>query len=486
MLLVLPLAVACGNDEKPPVTTGDSTDPADGSDPAVTDPNGTDSTPAGRAHKVPVDTLDFGNEKFNIIAWEWQGYPYYFHSEESSSDPMQAALYNRVVEIEDELGVDITYYMYRTEREVNELIKTDVMNGSTEMDIALLHCIDGLTELTANAYLYPLEELGHVDLEADWWNLEQMDTLRAGKHYYLGVNDYMIPCPYVIFFNKKMVEDLGMEDPYQLVLDQKWTYDTFTEMARAATKDVNTDGAFTLGHDTFGIACDDPSNYVSFITAIGQDITKKGDDGRLKLAMNTEKMAGLVADFAALATDNVFYPDWRTEPNQITMDSDQLLFFLAPITSAETLRDCEVPFGILPYPKYDEAQEDYRTLDWGGLMAVPSIIDNADKTGAVIELLAFKAEEEVIPAYYDLVLDGQLAQDPTTPKMLDVIFDTICYEPGMNYWGQSGSFLELFYVLSHQAIDYKNANFASFYATHADSAQQLIDTYYVTLELYEE
>ena len=52
MLMILPLAVACTNNEKPPVSTGDGTGDSSG------DAEDTSKTPA-RAHNVPVDELDF-------------------------------------------------------------------------------------------------------------------------------------------------------------------------------------------------------------------------------------------------------------------------------------------------------------------------------------------------------------------------------------------------------------------------------------------
>ena len=67
--------------------------------------------------------------------------------------------------------------------------------------------------------------------------------------------------------------------------------------------------------------------------------------------------------------------------------------------------------GILPYPKYDTEQEDYISLDWGGLMGVPGTIVNTEMVGAVIELLAYESADTVIPAYYDVLLSGKLARD---------------------------------------------------------------------------
>ncbi len=490
MLLVLPLTVACGNDEKPPVLSGDGTDPADTSAPD-TDADSDDTTAApdttpGRAHKVPVDELDFDNEEFRTVAFEWQGYPYYFHSDEESSDPMEAALYSRRLEIEDELGVKMTYFMYDGYANLNADIEAEVLMGSTEIDLALLHCIVGLNKFTGQGYLYPMDLLPYVDLEADWWNIEQMEVLRLSDYHYLGVSDYMIPCPYVLYFNKDLVEDLGLDDPYQLVKDQKWTLDAFETMARAATKDVNTDGVYDVENDMFGLAVNDTSNYVSFVTAFNQNFTKRDEDDHLVLALNTETTADVFARFAELTKDNVFYPDPAEQPEQITMDSGRLLFYGAPISASEDLRDVDVPYGILPFPKYDEEQEDYRTLDWGGLMAVPSVVSDEALVGAVLELLAFKASEEVIPAYYDLVLDGQLAQDPETSDMLDIIFDTICYDAGMNYWGLYSPCMQLVFALPNQAIRKQNGIFSSVYAQYGDATQKQIDDYYTTIKLYED
>ena len=485
MLMVLPLAVACANDEKPPVSTDDGTSNDSG--------NGDDTTAEPpRAHNVPVSELDFDNEEYYSVAFEWQGYPYYFFAEDESSGTMESALYNRQREIEEELGVTMKHFLYDTETNLNKAVEQDVTVGQTDIDTALMHCINSTAKFSSSGYLYPIEKLNYVDLEADWWNLEQMDTLRASKHYYFAVNDYMIPCPYVIFFNKDMVEDMAdMPNPYELVLDGKWTFDVFEEMARAATIDLNTDGAYDTENDSFGIHVEEASKYCSFWPAFDQPVTGRDEDGKIVLAMNSEKTADIIARFADLNRANVLVTDERmTEGNidEFNIETGRILFFLAPISYAEQYRDVEVEIGMLPYPKYDEAQDNYRSLDWGGLMCVPNCISNPDLVGAVMELLAFETGTKggVIDTYYDVVLDGQLARDPDTAKMLDILFETNCYDPGMNFWGLSSPFMQLFFCLSHHVIVNGNDNWASLWAQYGESTQKQIDTYYQTLELYED
>ncbi len=294
ILMIGSVLIACNNTKTPPVNTGDDTAP---STPAVSDDPSSDTSPdttpeatEQTMHNVPVDSLDFGNEEFHFVAFEWQGYPHYFFAEEESSDPMEAALYNRQCSIEEAIGVKISYHMYPDYFKLHDAIDKDVNMGETNIDMALLHCIDSVAAFSSGGYLYPFEELPHVDVNAPWWNKEQMDGLRLGTMSYYGVNDFMIPCPYVMFFNKEMVEDMkDFEDPYQLVLDQKWTFDVFEEMARAATLDMNTDGAFSRDFDSFGVAVDDISDYCSFVTAFDQDFVQKDEEGAITLTINTEK-----------------------------------------------------------------------------------------------------------------------------------------------------------------------------------------------------
>ncbi len=67
--------------------------------------------------------------------------------------------------------------------------------------------------------------------------------------------------------------------------------------------------------------------------------------------------------------------------------------------------------------------------------------------------------------------------------MLDILFDTICYDPGMTYWGLSGSYMNLFFYPWNEAVLNGRSEFASFYASHKDGAQKFIDDYYTSLAL---
>ena len=69
-----------------------------------------------------------------------------------------------------------------------------------------------------------------------------------------------------------------------------------------------------------------------------------------------------------------------------------------------------------------------------------------------------------------------------TIRMIDILFDTITYEIGGNYFGFSGGFGELFYTVGREVVQNKKADFASFYAKNEKSALATLKQFYKALD----
>ena len=119
-------------------------------------------------------------------------------------------------------------------------------------------------------------------------------------------------------------------------------------------------------------------------------------------------------------------------------------------------------------------------------MCVPAVIQETDMVGAVLELLAYESGDTVIPAYYDVLLAGKLSRDEDSRNMIDILFDTIAYEVGCNYFGFTPGFNELFFAMSQLVIVQKSTDYASWYAKYEKQAAQAIDKLYTSLEKVEE
>jgi glycosyltransferase involved in cell wall biosynthesis len=108
------------------------------------------------------------------------------------------------------------------------------------------------------------------------------------------------------------------------------------------------------------------------------------------------------------------------------------LFVRAFISSGQTFRNMTDDYGVLPLPKYDEEQEEYRTLaaNISSLVVVLSSATELDKIGATLELMAAESYKQVIPAYYDTVLKGKYSDAPQDAAMYDLIINSLTYNFG--------------------------------------------------------
>ena len=92
-------------------------------------------------------------------------------------------------------------------------------------------------------------------------------------------------------------------------------------------------------------------------------------------------------------------------------------------------------FGIVPFPKFNEAQPDYVAYVGAlcAVLAVPTTNSNLDRTGVILENICAESYLTVRPAYYDIVLHGKTIRDDESKEMLDLIFSKRTYEVGAIY-----------------------------------------------------
>ena len=86
-------------------------------------------------------------------------------------------------------------------------------------------------------------------------------------------------------------------------------------------------------------------------------------------------------------------------------------------------RETPFEYGILPYPKFDEAQKSYRTMSSNGLVtfSVPVTSEGDEAVGAVIEAMGYAGNKYTTPAYFETALKIKYAHDDETAQMLDLM-----------------------------------------------------------------
>ena len=128
-----------------------------------------------------------------------------------------------------------------------------------------------------------------------------------------------------------------------------------------------------------------------------------------------------------------------TNGDLVTFGNGEAFFYPSALGGAHSLRDMSDDFGILPYPKYDENQENYYILTSGGTVAtIPVTLpeDRHENVGILLDALCRDSQQNLLPTYKEIVLKTKYARDEDSAEMLDIIFGSLTYDLGLSVWPQ--------------------------------------------------
>ena len=148
-------------------------------------------------------------------------------------------------------------------------------------------------------------------------------------------------------------------------------------------------------------------------------------------------------------------------------------------SSYGAIRGMKDPYGVIPYPKLDDLQENYSGYihNSAAYYVIPMTCKNADNVGAVLEVLCAESYRSVIEVYFETALKAKYAHDSETGQCIEIIREvsTKNFLTEQHYLVEYGGFL-----VAKQARGGQN-NFSSDYAEIAPAAnkkiQELIDKY---------
>ena len=159
------------------------------------------------------------------------------------------------------------------------------------------------------------------------------------------------------------------------------------------------------------------------------------------------------------------YPIGYEKLDSIFMENRALFRVAAPAT-IEGWRNMESDYGVLPMPKYDEAQREYycaNSVNGVFGQGVPVTNDKLEMTGAFLEALAYESQKTVVPVYYETSLKIKLLRDEESIEMLDLMSRSRVFDLVYIYnWGNTGE------IYSNLMIK-KSRDFASEYAKKENS-----------------
>ncbi len=410
-------------------------------------------TPTENTFDVP-ESLDYdGYEFLVLLTGNYRNND--FEVEDASADVVEEAKYKKNMFTEDYLDIiiaseDVMYFGSTGGsgpgyQKFNESFSA----GTYDYDMGMIGAYDCATLAYSNL-LFDLNKLPVLELENSWWDQNARQDLSVMGRLFFTSGDISLTYKMItncILFNKEMIrENSNLANPYELVENDNWTYDTFGREIKKVSVDENGNGTYD-SEDTFGLlSWNDP--VLSMITASGEKIISANNDGELEFTLYTERADQALRKYCEILFDSqhAFNYQYGTtsdkwDPTRYAMfDEGRALYYLTCFCTIEDHRNMETDFGVLPFPKYDENQDRYYHTDTPfhtQYVCTPILVEEEERTGAILETLAYYSKEYMTPAYYQKTLVGTYFRDDESAAMLDLIFSTYCYDLGVYYNVQS-------------------------------------------------
>lgn len=405
---------------------------------------------------------------------------------EQSGDIVYDAVYARNLAVEERLGVSFKYSVFNDDdnAKTRAYVRNLILSNEDTHDLILERQFPLMPLILEGSFANVLEG-EHFDFAQPWWWSDYMDKTAVGadKRYIL-VGDYfidMLQGMNVLYFNKNMYNSNygDPEDLYKFILDGKWTIDVVSKYIKESYVDVN--GNNTVDEDdTFG--------YVTYATSASVDpfvystdikFSSRDANGIIQINPYNDKYITLTQKLY----DLFFNDGTRVYNSNASVDKFKagggLFLGKSRFNVLVSLRDMEDDYGILPYPKYDETQDHYRTLvhDNQCLGVIPITTTKLDTISAVVEALCAESYRSLIPAYYETALKVKYVRDDLSVQMIDMIHGAASTEFIYVYYESLNNIGSIYRTLMNK----KSIEFVSEYEKILPGAlsglQKLITTY---------
>lgn len=399
-----------------------------------------------------------------------------FEYEEQTGEIIEDAFYIRNLNIEERHDINFVAEI----ASLSQITKS-ISAGEDAYDI-IFERASSLPSVISGGYLLELSDIPYLDLSWDFWDQNSISDLSIMNKIFIAAGDIHLSsfdCTWTLYFDKILIEDNNLENPYELIDSNKWTIEKFNDVCKTVSRDLDGNGIMDL-NDFWGFSTHQ-GTYPGLITATGEKFISKDEGGIPYITMNTDKFyQAYIKILALMHNDNATYEQIaqmksfsKNEQCDIFVE-DRAVFFSEVMNIITTmLRNKKNDYSVVPWPKYDESQPRYNNYvhESAAMMAIPQTVSDLERTGIIIQDMAYESSKTIRPAYYETAILDKYSRDERMSEMLDIIFANRTYEIAFVYG--FGGISNAFYDLAVK----NNADLTSFIAKYETIITQEIEKF---------
>ena len=354
--------------------------------------------------------VNYGGKDFDVFTWKEEGEWVLDLTAETSKVDSETYYHLSIVEQELNLNFVTHYEKGNYDNMGNFATKLSILSGDDGIDLVCQYSLAASVATQKGLYTNLLD-LDYIKWDADYWSkdLKATNTVNGKMYWCTGdMTASVLKQMFLFVFNYDMAADYNMGDLYKTVKDGEWTIETLKTLSATVYSDDNNNKTQDVG-DTVGLVfssyltydalqagCDLPSIIVNSNNELQINPDLYGDRG----VEVTNKIKDLLHN-----NGNGTYAHTKDKANwNKSIEDEKAVFSLYTADGIITsLVMDDVNYGILPIPKYDEEQENYRTClsMTYSQFSVPVIAPEPNVSAAVLESMAHNGYVSMSPKVFE-------------------------------------------------------------------------------------
>lgn len=398
-----------------------------------------------------IDGLSYPGTVLEVLCWVPSNLPEYVEETDENTTVIDQAVFNRCDYAENRLSLRTRWNVLGAAGVVNDTAERENNNGGkyaiivNESNFVYSLAIKGVY---SNLIKYKDTT---IDFEHPAWPKTLLDDITVADKLFFTTGDIstnLIFMTGLVYFNKNLVKDLGINekiqtkwgcsDLYQLVTEGKWTLDKMITLSENVYKDQNNDGKKNFGDrfglNTYGVLVD------NFYYGGGYTTVVTTDDG---FTISEDFLdATLVGNILTTVTNFLYdtkdgYLEADYSKARSSFASGNVLFSLAPASHAygEHSLTPDLEYSVLPVPKHSESQASYACTQVFpySMYGIGSQSKDREAASAFLQALAEESYKVTRPAFIDKMMKGRYSEDPEDALMWDYAINANVFDIGVIY-----------------------------------------------------
>lgn len=388
--------------------------------------------------------LNYNNKQVSVLNWKAEKPEFYIEATDGTK--VNDAIWERNNAIETRLGVELNFTEEKGDYDNLQVFLQKVESARGDWDIIATYSRTAASIALRGLYknINTIED-SYLNFEKPWWPNTLIEEVTIGNGLYFVSGDAStnaLHFMYTIFFNKDMKEAYTdiTDDLYDLVRNNNWTISKLIKLASNRYENTNTDnpGGANFSNsdldDTYGF-CTIHYGVDAFYYGADLNVFDHDDTGFMHISEDytSDKIYSFIEKLKPFLTG----PDCVTfmgsgDYRRPFVENRALFCQERAYLAVNKLGNATFKYGILPTPKWDAAQENYRTILGNPFTLYGIAVDCDAPTDmtAVLEVWGSEGYRKTTPALFEETMKARYADAPDDSDMWNIIRSSVCFDLG--------------------------------------------------------